>query len=111
MTDAKEYGRALFELAEEAGRTEAIIEDLKTVNLAFTQNPKYKTLLDTPALPKDERLALIDKAFAGADEYVLNVIKMLCENDVTPYNLYDIVLDKTDDGYFEAEAKKADVSA
>ena len=79
MTDAKEYGRALFELAEEAGRTEAIIEDLKTVNLAFTQNPKYKTLLDTPALPKDERLALIDKAFAGADEYVLNVIKMLCE--------------------------------
>ena len=79
MTEAKGYGGALFELAEESGRTEAILGDLKTAELAFRENPKYKTLLDTPALSKEERLALIDEAFAGADEYLLNVIKMLCE--------------------------------
>ena len=79
MTEAKGYGGALFELAEESGRTEAILGDLKTAQLAFMENPKYKTLLDTPALSKEERLALIDAAFSGADEYVLNVIKMLCE--------------------------------
>ena len=79
MTEAKGYGGALFELAEESGRTEAILGDLKTAELACRENPKYKTLLDTPALSKEERLALIDEAFAGADEYLLNVIKMLCE--------------------------------
>ena len=79
MTEAKGYGGALFELAEESGRTEVILENLKTVELAFVENPKYKTLLDTPALSKEERLSLIESAFVGADEYVLNVIKMLCE--------------------------------
>ena len=28
---------------------------------------------------KEEKLRLIDEAFSGADEYVLNIIKMLCE--------------------------------
>lgn len=79
MTDAKEYGRALFELAEESGRTEGLFADLKTVRSAFNDNPKYKDLLDTPALSKDEKLSLVDAALAGIDEYVLNLIKILCE--------------------------------
>lgn len=79
MTDAKEYGKALFELAEESGRTEAVIEDVKTVQRALCENPDYVSLLDTPALSKGEKLGLIDKAFAGADEYLLNLIKILCE--------------------------------
>lgn len=79
MTDAKEYGKALFELAEESGRTEALLTELNLARTAFDENPEYKKLLDTPALPKDEKLSLIDKAFGEIDEYVLNLFKILCE--------------------------------
>lgn len=79
MTDAKEYGKALFELAEESGKTDALLSELGLVRAAFDENPEYKKLLDTPALPKDEKLALIDGAFGGVDEYILNLLKILCE--------------------------------
>ena len=79
MTDAKEYGKALFLLAEESGRTEKILGDLNTAVSALTQNPDYAKLLDTPALSKDEKLSLADKAFSALDEYVQNTLKILCE--------------------------------
>ena len=79
MTDAKEYGRALFMLAEEADKTEILSENVNTARRAFAQNPEYQKLLDTPALSKEEKLALIDSAFSSLDEYTVNLIKMLCE--------------------------------
>jgi F-type H+-transporting ATPase subunit delta len=53
---------------------------MECVNAAITESPEYAGILDTPALPKDERLALCDKAFGGLNEYVLNVVKMLCSS-------------------------------
>ena len=79
MTDAKEYGRALFELAEESGNTEKLLLDVELVRDAFATNPEYKNLLDTPAISKDEKLALIDSAFSCLDVYVVNFVKILCE--------------------------------
>lgn len=79
MTDAKEYARALFELAEESGKTEAVISDLALIDSAFSENPDYKNLLDTPALSKDEKLSLIDEAFSTLDKYAVNTLKILCE--------------------------------
>ena len=79
MTDAKEYGLALFALAEESGRVEAILGDLKTICGVFRDTPEYKKLLDTPAIPKNERLALVNEAFTSVDEYALNTLKILCE--------------------------------
>lgn len=79
MTDAKEYGRALFELAEESGSTEKLLADVKLVRDAFVLNPEYKNLLDTPAVSKDEKPALVDSAFSGVDVYVVNLVKILCE--------------------------------
>ena len=79
MTDAKEYSRALFDLAEESGKTDAILADINLAKAAFEQNPGYQNLLDTPALAKDEKLALIDEAFAGIDAYTVNLLKILCE--------------------------------
>ena len=79
MINAKEYGRALFMLAEESGRTERIFSDVGIAQEAFEQNPDYVKLLDTPALSKEEKLALIDKAFKPLDEFTVNLIKILCE--------------------------------
>ena len=79
MTDAKEYARALFELAQESEKTEAVVDSLNLINSAFSENPEYKNLLDTPALPKAEKLSLIDSAFSSLNGYAVNTLKILCE--------------------------------
>jgi len=81
MTDsnAKEYGKALFLLADEAKRADEIKSDVEAVLEVLKENPEYKKLLDTPALSKGERLAIIDEAFGRLDEYLVNLIKLLTE--------------------------------
>ena len=64
MTDARSIGNALFLIAEEDGVTERIAEDVGTVRAVLSESPQYVKLLDTPALSKDERIALIDNAFS-----------------------------------------------
>lgn len=79
MIDAKEYGKALFLLAEEDGTTDVVAEDLKIVQKLLRENPRYEKLLDTPAITKEEKLRLIDRAFLSLNENVLNLTKILCE--------------------------------
>ena len=79
MTGAYEYARALFMISEEEHSSDKVVSDVKLAKEAFAKNPDYTCLLDTPALPKAERLSLIDKAFASLDESVVNLIKILAE--------------------------------
>lgn len=79
MTGAVEYGKALFLITEEDGTTEKVIGDVKIARTVFLKNPEYAKLLDTPALPKDERVGLVDKAFAGLDGSLINLIKIITE--------------------------------
>lgn len=79
MIDAMEYGKALFLLTEETRKTETVFAELLDLKRLLGENPRYVKLLDTPALSKDEKLALIDRAFASLDEDLRSVIKILCE--------------------------------
>ena len=79
MIDAMEYAKALFLLTEEEKTTDTVAGELQTVKTLLCENPRYIKLLDTPALAKEEKLALIDKAFASLREELLNFIKILCE--------------------------------
>lgn len=83
MINAYEYGRALFELAEEQGCTEAIFEELSLVSRLLDETPAYRTLLDTPALPSGEKPALIDEAFSSCHVYVRDFIKILASKRAT----------------------------
>ena len=83
MIDAREYGKALFLLAEEEGTTELALGDIRLVKEAMSKHPTYETLLDTPALPVETKLGLIDEAFAGIDANVKNLLKILCEKHAT----------------------------
>lgn len=95
MVNASEYGRALFMLTEETARTEIAVNDIKAVQKVLSENPEYVKLLDTPALPKEEKLLLIDKAFSKVDIYLVNLIKILCES----HSVY--MFDKTAETFFE----------
>ena len=79
MAVSNEYGKALFMLSEESGNTEKLLLDVKLANEIFLKNPEYVKLLDTPAITKAEKLALVDEAFTSLDESVKNLIKILCE--------------------------------
>ena len=83
MIDAREYGKALFLLAEEEGTTELALGDIRLVKEAMSKHPTYETLLDTPALPVETKLGLIDEAFAGINANVKNLLKILCEKHAT----------------------------
>ena len=79
MINISEYAKAFFELTEECGSTEEVMEQVIALKQIFGENPDYARLLDTPALQKEERLALIDAAFSSVDENLLNLLKIICE--------------------------------
>ena len=79
MTETgKRYGTSLYELAAEEGLTERILAELDVAVNAM-QEPGYLRLLMTPSVPKKERCALLDQAFAQAHPYLVNFLKILCE--------------------------------
>jgi F-type H+-transporting ATPase subunit delta len=79
MTEKNEYGTALFMLAKEEGVTDRVREDIETAYLTVKNNPEYVKLIDTPALAKSEKQALIDEAFGSLHYSVVNLLKILCE--------------------------------
>ena len=63
MIDAASYGRALFQLAEEDGCGDGVLEELQLVRRALRENPGYVTLMDTPAVAGPEKHALLLRNF------------------------------------------------
>ena len=83
MTEvAKTYGGALYDLAVEEKNSEILLEELKVLSEAFEENPDFVKLLKTPALKKEERIAVLDQSFGGKiNVNVLNFIKILLEKN------------------------------
>lgn len=75
----KEYGDAIYTLAAEEDCLDEVLEGLELAVEVFGEDPGYLTLVQNPALPKDERLGLIDQAFEGLHPYARNLLKLLCE--------------------------------
>ncbi len=74
------YGEALYTLAREEGLSQAILQQLKTLDSCFAAEPDFVRLLGAPNLPKAERCQILDDSFRGKIEpYVLNFLKILTE--------------------------------
>ena len=80
MTDLSKYAEALFALCEEEGILDAVRTDLECVNSALLESKDYARILDTPALSKEQRHRLADETFGSLNEYVVNIVKMLCSS-------------------------------
>ena len=79
MIDAVSYGKALYELAEEAGKEKVLRKQLAVICEAVEAEPSYINLMDTPALGSGEKCCLIQEAFVGAEELLRNFLCILCE--------------------------------
>ena len=73
------YGEALFSLAEELGETEQVKSDIQTLLSVIDASPEYLKMLDSPALSREERLALIDGSLASLNKSLVNTAKLLTE--------------------------------
>lgn len=81
MTSAsRDYAVSLFELAGETGDETTFRDALREILKIFAENPEYAHLLSTPNIPKRERRALIEAAFADAlPTHVLSFLCLLCD--------------------------------
>ena len=82
MTEiAKAYGRTLYDLAVECESVEQMLDEITVLRQAFEENPQFLTLMGTPNLTKEERIAIVDETFGGKVHiYLLNFLKVLVEN-------------------------------
>lgn len=96
MTDAREYGKALFMLAKEEDIADIVKSDAECLRQLISDNPEYTKLLDTPAISKAERLNAIEESLSSLHVYLLNLVKMLAEK----HSVY--LLSSALDGYFSA---------
>ena len=54
-----------------------MLSELHEICRALSENPDYMKVLGMPLIPFEEKEKLIDEAFSGAHEYVLNFLKIL----------------------------------
>lgn len=77
-----EYAEALFLLSCEEQKEEEYLNDLKIVKDIFDNEKDYVELLHSPALSKEEKIELLDKAFLGrVNEHIVSFLKLMCENN------------------------------
>ncbi len=75
------YAEALFMLSREENRLEVFSESLERVACAFNENPDYIRFLQSPSIPKAERISALEEAFGGRiDRHILSFLQLLCEH-------------------------------
>ena len=74
----REYAAGLFALAEEDGAGERILAETTALTPLITRD--YRRLLSDPAVPKADRLRMVEEAFGGrVHPYLLNFIRLMTE--------------------------------
>lgn len=82
MNDAvKEYGKALYELSRDEGRTDSYLEEALFVRDILTKEKDWVTVLSSPAIPTSDRVAMLDEAFGSrTDGYFCSFLKLTVEH-------------------------------
>jgi F-type H+-transporting ATPase subunit delta len=62
---ASRYSRSIFELAEEAGQAEVVVQELAVLSEVAEREPKFIALLRNPLIKRDEKRALINHALGA----------------------------------------------
>ncbi|MDO4552672.1 MAG: ATP synthase F1 subunit delta [Bacillota bacterium] len=87
------YGRALFEVAEEAGQAEELLEEAEQVMAIFREDPQFYEFFSTPVISMAEKKAVMERVFAGKISPAL-------------LNLMFVLIDKRRGNHFERIIKQ-----
>lgn len=76
----EEYGEALFTLGLESDSLDKINGDLDFISEVFAKTPEYAEFLQSPSIPKAERIKTINETFSDSvSEYAVSFLSILCE--------------------------------
>ncbi|MBR5596174.1 MAG: ATP synthase F1 subunit delta [Lachnospiraceae bacterium] len=62
---SKTYGEALFELAVEEEKTDAMLEEIEGIKQVLLDNPEYLKFLNHPRISVEEKVITTENIFAG----------------------------------------------
>ncbi len=81
-----EYGRALFEIAEEECTEHEMLEELRFLYKLFQENKGFIQILASSNIPLNERLSIIAQDFDNRlSEYVCSFLKLITERGYALY--------------------------
>ena len=79
---AKTYARAIFEIAMEDDKLDAVYQELCDVKKVFIENPEFYKLFRAMNVPREERKSIMDEVFGSAlMEEVHHFIKLLIDKN------------------------------
>ena len=76
---AASYAEALYSVVREKSAQKEALGDLMTIKGAFDENARFTAILRSPEIGREEKRALLDTCFAGAQRDTLNCVKLLCD--------------------------------
>ncbi len=76
------YGDALFELALEEQKLDAMLEEVRAVAEILDQNPELNQLLTHPKIVKEEKIGVLEEIFSGRiSGELMGLMKLVVEKD------------------------------
>ena len=81
---AQVYGRSLFQVARERGKLDLVREQLGAVADALAQNRELQIFFFSPYFSTDEKQNALERMIDGADEVLMNFLKLLIEKHRMP---------------------------
>lgn len=80
------YASALFDAAASDEERQELLAQAQELRALLGSMPDYTRLMATPAVPKEEKLELLEKAFSGqVHPKLLNLLRVLVNNGRFPY--------------------------
>jgi len=81
---ARNYARALFESARDAGVLDRIRDELEAVARALRESRELRLFFNSPYFSRDEKRAGVRKVVHGADERLVRCLELLAERHRFP---------------------------
>ncbi len=76
------YAGALFDLALEKNRPDEWQQEVEAIQGIIRDNPAFSELMLHPRITKEEKLKLVDEAFAGkVDPEIVGLLRIIVEKD------------------------------
>ena len=103
---AKRYADALFQLGHEKDLLDKLVKELRVVKDVFEDNDELYTFLKHPRVDHGKKKQLLEEAFKGLQDVVVNTLKILVDRhrvDITP-SIIDLFIEKVNDAKGIAEA-------
>ena len=81
---ASVYARSLFEVAQEQDKLDTVRDQLGEFADAMHESRELQVFLFSPYFSTKEKVEGLDKAVSGADETIVNLVKLLIEKHRMP---------------------------